>query len=218
MQDAFRTSSWGLGRLSPEAQARYMESEAYCERFFMGQAEVQKARVKLTDILEKEGIPYAIIGALALGEYGHRRVTMDVDVILREDDLRRFKEKYLGRGYAERVEGTGKLLDTKYDVKVDVLSAGRFPGDGKPKPIAFPDPSTTAMRGERFALLPLPRFIELKLAFGMTSARRMHDLADILDLISSAKLPANLVEQLHPYMRDKFRELWQAAQEEDLYS
>jgi hypothetical protein len=156
-----------------------------------------------------------IIGALALNEYGHRRATVDVDVVLREEDLQRFKDRHLGHGYAERVAGTGKLLDTELDVKVDILSTGRFPGDGKPKPIAFPDPATTAVRGRRFALLPLPRFVELKLASGMTAPHRLHDLADILNLVRSAKLPADFALQLHPWVRDKFRELWDAAQSED---
>lgn len=183
----------------------------------MGDSEVQKALYKLTGILESEGIPYAIIGALALNEYGHRRATVDVDLILREDDLGRFKEKYLGKGYVERVVGTGKLTDTDYNVKVDVLSTGRFPGDGKPKPIAFPDPAEVAVRGARFALLPLPRFLELKLASGMTAPHRLHDLADVLNLIRSAKLPAALEGELDPWVRDRFRELWTAAQGEDPY-
>jgi hypothetical protein len=102
-------------------------------------------------------------------------------------------------------------------VKVDVLSTGRFPGDGRPKPIAFPDPATTALKGERFALLPLARFLELKLASGLTAPHRLHDLADVLDLIRSAKLGAELADELHPWVRDKFRELWAAAQFEDPY-
>jgi hypothetical protein len=213
-----RPAEWGVGWLSPDAQARYLEGEAYCERFFMGEAEVQKARQKLTSLLEADGIPYAIIGALALNEYGHRRATVDVDVILRDEDLQRFKAKYLGRGYAERQQGTGKLLDTDHGVRIDVLSTGRFPGDGQPKPIAFPDPATSAIRGAHFALLPLPRFVELKLASGMTAARRLHDLADILDLIASANLSAAFVDELHPYVRDKYMELWRAAQEQDPYA
>jgi hypothetical protein len=208
---------WGAGTLPAAAQARFLEGVAYCERFFMGQSEVQKALFKLVAILDQEKMPHAIIGALALNEYGHRRATVDVDLILREEDLQRFKLKYLGHGYAERVPGTGKLLDTEYDIRVDVLIAGRYPGDGQPKPIAFPDPATTALRAERFALLPLPRFIELKLASGMTAPHRLHDLADVLDLIRSAQLPANLSEQLHPYVRAKFDELWQAAQTPDPY-
>ena len=104
----------------------------------MGEAPVQKAVSKLVGILEAEGLPYAIIGALALNEYDHRRVTVDVDLVMRDDDLQAFKSKWLGKGYAERVPGTRKLLDTENNVHVAVLSTGRFPGDDKPKPIAFP--------------------------------------------------------------------------------
>ncbi|HEY3351622.1 MAG TPA: hypothetical protein VGQ83_00105 [Polyangia bacterium] len=209
--------AWGAGTVPAEVRARFVEGVASWSRFFMGEGEAQKALYKLTAILESEGMPYAIIGALALNAYGHRRATVDVDVVLREDDLQRFKQKYLGRGYVERVAGTGKLLDTEHEVRVDVLSTGRFPGDGKPKPIAFPDPATTAIRGDRFALLPLARFLELKLASGMTAPHRLHDLADVLDLIRSAQLPAETADELHPWVRAKFRELWEAAQGEDVY-
>jgi hypothetical protein len=211
------TTNWGAGSLTAARQARFLDGVAYCERFFMGQAEVQKSLFKLTAILESEGVPYAVIGALALNEYGHRRATVDVDIILRDDDLAAFKARHLGRGYAERVPGTGKLLDTEFEVNVDVLSAGRFPGDGKPKPIAFPDPATTAIRGSGFALLPLPKFLELKLASGLSAAHRLHDLADVLDLIRSARLSLDLVNELDPWVREKYLELWNAAQGEDPY-
>jgi hypothetical protein len=175
-------------------------------------AEAQKALYRLTEILESEGLPYAIIGAFALNEYGHRRVTAGVDLVMRDDDLRTFKH---GKGYAERVPGTGKLLDTDFGVNVDVLSTGRFPGDDKPKPIAFPDPRTTALRGERFALLPMPRFIELKLASGMVAPHRAKDLVDVQELIRSAALPRAVVDDLDPWVRAKFLEVWQLAQAVD---
>jgi hypothetical protein len=132
----------------------------------MGEAEAQLALHKLAAILEAEGLPYAIIGALALDEYGHRRVTVDANLVMGEEHLQEFKRRRLGRGYAERVPGTGKLVDTEHGVNVNVLSTGRFPGDDKTKPIAFPDPAKTAVRGERFALLPLPRYIRAEARFG----------------------------------------------------
>jgi hypothetical protein len=46
---------WGVGRLTAEAEARFDAGLGYCERFFMGEAEVQKALHKLTSILESEG-------------------------------------------------------------------------------------------------------------------------------------------------------------------
>ena len=73
-----------------------------------------------------------------------------------------------------------------------------------------------AVEGERFRILPLPTLIELKLASGMTAPHRLKDLADVLELVRAARLPADLVEALDPYVREKYRELWEAAQVEDL--
>ncbi len=181
----------------------------------MGQAEAQLALYRLAAILEADGLPYAIIGAFALNEYGHRRVTVDVDLVMREEHLAEFKRRHLGDGYQERIPGTGKLLDTVHGVNIDVLSTGRFPGDDKPKPIAFPDPATTALRGQRFALLPMPLFIELKLASGMVAAHRAKDLVDVQELIKSAGLSVSVADELHPWVRAKFLELWQLAQTPD---
>ena len=61
-------------------------------------------------------------------------------------------------------------------------TAGGFLGDGRPKPVAFPDPAVTARRGARVALLPLATLIELKLAFGMTAPDRLKDLAVFVTL------------------------------------
>src|SRR3990172_4642711 len=184
-----RASTWGGSRLSAESEGRFVAGVEYCGRFFVGESEAHKALYKLTALLDTDGLPYAIIGAFALLEYGHRRVTVDVDLIMREEDLQEFKRRWLGKGYAERVANTGKLLDTDFNVHVDVLSAGRFPGDDKPKPIAFPDPATTAIRGAPFALLPVERWIELKLASGMVAPHRLKDLVDVQELIRSARLP-----------------------------
>jgi hypothetical protein len=46
----------------------------------------------------------------------------------------------------------------------------------------------------------------------MTAPHRLKDLADVLELIRALQLNQAFVEQLHPYVRDKFRELWGAAQ------
>ncbi|MBI5478851.1 MAG: hypothetical protein HY906_08350 [Deltaproteobacteria bacterium] len=201
--------------LSAESEARFIAGVEYCGRFFVGESEAHKALYKLTALLDAERLPYAIIGAFALLEYGHRRVTVDVDLVMREEDLQEFKRRHLGAGYSERVPGTGKLLDTELGVNVDVLSTGRFPGDDKPKPIAFPDPATAAVRGARFALLPMPCFIELKLASGMVAPHRAKDLVDVQELIRSAQLPRDVAATLHPWVRAKFLELWELAQVAD---
>ncbi|HEX9944846.1 MAG TPA: hypothetical protein VGG03_22785 [Thermoanaerobaculia bacterium] len=181
----------------------------------MGESEVQRALEKVAHLLEEDGIPYALIGAMALNAYGYRRVTVDVDLLLTRDGLEAFKAKHLGLGYVHKFPGSKGLRDTEHGVTIDVVLAGEYPGDGLPKPVAFPDPASEAVRIDQTDLLPLPKLIELKLASGMTAPHRLKDLADVLETIRILKLPAELVEELDPYVHEKYRELWQAAQAEE---
>jgi hypothetical protein len=98
---------------------------------------------------------------------------------------------------------------------VDVVLAGEYPGDGKPKPVAFPDPARVAVRGRRVALLPLEKLIELKLASGMSAPHRLEDLADVLELIRALALPLETAVSLDASVRGKYEELWRAAQGAD---
>jgi hypothetical protein len=199
-------------RLDPELEARLDAGIEEAEKFFMGESKVQRARNKVARLLSEDGIPYALIGAMALNAYGYERVTVDVDLLLTAEGLENFKKRHLGFGYVQKLPGSKGLRDTENGVNIDVFLAGEYPGDRLPKPVAFPDPARAAVRGENLALLPLPRLIELKLASGMTAPHRLKDLADVIEVIRILKLPAELVEELHPYVREKYRELWQAAQ------
>lgn len=181
----------------------------------MGEADVQRALERLAGILDEKRIPYAIIGGLALNEWGYRRVTVDVDVLLTADGLRSLRAEVLGRGYLEKFPGSRGLRDMESGVTVDVVLAGEYPGDGKPKPVAFPDPAEAAVRGRRIALLPLDKLIELKLASGMSAPHRLKDLADVLELIRALSLPLDEAGALDASVRAKYQELWQAAQTAD---
>jgi hypothetical protein len=213
---AERSSAWANApRLAPEREARLLEGVAHTSRFFMGEADVQRALEKLTRCLEEQQIPYAIVGALALGEHGYRRATVDINVLVTREGLARFKQRFLGHGYVERFAGSKGMRDTENGVPIDVLLTGDYPGDGLPKPVAFPDPATTALRGRRVAVLPLAKLVELKLASGMTAPHRLRDLADVLELIRAARLPASFADEIDPFVREKYVELWQAAQSAD---
>ena len=48
----------------------------------MADADVHRALDKLVSTFETLGLPYAIIGAMALNEFGYQRTTVDVDVLL----------------------------------------------------------------------------------------------------------------------------------------
>jgi hypothetical protein len=208
----------GENRLHPsdwEQAGRLWAGIAEAGRFFMGESKVQRAASKVVRLLEEDQIPYALIGAMALNAYGYLRATVDVDLLLTREGLEAFKERHLGLGYVQKFPGSKGLRDTEHGVSIDFVLAGEYPGDGLPKPVAFPDPATAAVKVDHTALLPLPRIIELKLASGMTAPHRLKDLSDVVELIRILEVPAELADELDPYVREKFRELWRAAQTRD---
>ena len=183
------------------------EAEAY----FMGGGGVHNAAAAIAERLTEAGIDYAIAGAIALGEHGFKRLTVDVDILIRREGLDRFKAEWLGRGYLDVRPGGKAVRDTINDVKIDFLLTGDFPGDGKPKPVAFPDPRDAAIAGDKYRIVSLPRLVEMKLASGMTAPHRLQDLADVLRLIRAADLPRDFGGKIDPYVRAKFEELWLAS-------
>lgn len=186
--------------------------------FFMGKSPVHAAAARLAGALAELGIPYAIAGALAANAHGHVRTTEDVDVLLTREGLEKFKERWLGRGWAEQHPGSRGLRDTVCRVNVDVLLSGGYPGDGKPKPVRFPDPSDVGEADPAgMKVLSLPALLTLKLASGMTAPHRPRDLDDVIQLIRRNRLGRDYAERLDPWVRQKYSELWEAAQITDEY-
>ena len=84
-----------------------------------------------------------------------------------------------------------------------------------PKAVRFPEPGAVAIAAGRFRTVSLPRFLELKLASGMTAPHHLQDLAGVQRLAATAKLPRDLGESLDPYVRKEFYEMWDTAQHAD---
>jgi len=182
------------------------------DEFFMGKSKVHRTAETLFAHLREEKIDFALAGALAVNVYGLRRMTEDVDVLITPDGLRHFKEHWLGRGYVEIRHGTKAVRDTETRVKIDFLLTGEFPGDGRPKPVQFPDPKDHVEWIEGTPVLALPFLIELKLASGMTTKDRPRDFDDVIRLIRVRDLPQAFADHLNPFVRSKFDELWEVAQ------
>ena len=184
--------------------------------FFMQTGAVHQTLRALARRLDEAQIPYAVVGAMALGFHGLVRATVDVDILLTKEGLERFKERYLGLGYVAAFPGAAKgFRDTDTGVKIDVITTGEYPGDGRPKPVRFPDPNDAAVELEGTRVISLERFIDLKLASGMTAAHRRRDIADVQDLIRATKLPAELADRLDPSVQPLYRQLWEEAQADD---
>jgi hypothetical protein len=179
----------------------------------MREGDVYDALRRLARRLDEEGLPYAVVGGMALVEHGYRRTTEDIDVLMRRETLDAFRERLVGRGYVPAFPHAAKTFrDTETGVRIEIVTTGDYPGDGKPKPVRFPDPDAVAVSGEDFRFVGLETLVELKLASGLSAAHRARDLVDIQDLIFRAKLPLDLGERLDPSVREEYRRLWQLAQ------
>lgn len=191
------------------ADSRLALSEG--SRFFEGKGRVQEALSKITRKLNDFGVPYCVVGGMALFLHGYRRLTEGVDILVTRDGLKEIHAKLDDLGYLPPFDHSKNLRDTDLGVRIEFLIAGEYPGDGKPKPVAFPDPTTSGVEVDGIAYLSLPRLVELKLASGMTNISRMRDLSDVLELIKARGLLLAFAEELDPFVRDKYRELWGRA-------
>ena len=180
--------------------------------YYMARGDVFTTLQNLTRRLDEERIPYALIGGLALAAHGFVRMTQDVDILMTREGLESFKQRFLGRGYVLAFSGAEKTFrDTETQVRIEILITGDFPGDGKPKPVAFPDPSIVFTERGGMRVIPMETLIELKLASGMSAPHRLRDLADVQDLITTLKLPLEFAKRLDASVRETFLKLWNNA-------
>lgn len=184
------------------------------DRYFSRDNEVFKTLRKIARRLDDLDVPYAVVGGLALFAHGYERFTSDVDILVSPDGLKTIHDRLEGLGYLPPFKGSKNLRDTEHGVRIEFLVAGQHPGSGMSMPIAFPDPDDVAVELDGIRYLNLPTLVELKLASGMTGGiHRMKDLVDVIELIKITSPPASFADELNPYVRDKYLELWTAVAE-----
>ncbi len=183
-------------------------------RFFMGEGTLNETLRRVAKDLENHGIDYSLIGAVALNQHGYRRFTEDIDLLLTREGLEKFQKELVGLGYRPAFEGaTKKFRTTEENVTVEIITSGEFPGDGKPKPVVFPNPQDVSVEIDGIKTVNLEKLIELKLASGMTAPHRLKDLADVQEVIKIKNLRADFAEKLNPFVREKYLELQKAVEE-----
>ena len=183
--------------------------------YFAGKGRLHSTLRQLVQRLQEEDIPYALLGGLALAEHGFPRLTEDIDLLLTPAGLQRFHQRLVGREYRPASSGAHKTMrDTETGVRIEIVTTGEYPGDGLPKPIAFPDPAApgATIQIEGIRVVTLETLIELKLASGTSAPHRLRDLADVQDLIVRLELPLSWGDRLDPSVQPAYRDLWEKAQ------
>lgn len=194
--------------LNQDVRRALLEGSMHFEK----ESAVHKTLLKITGKLEELDIPYAVAGGMALFFHGYRRFTEDVHILVSPEGLKLIHERLEGLGYLAVHQGSKNLRDTETGVRIEFLKSGDYPGDGKPKAVAFPRPEAAAVVIEGVPCLEVHRLVELKLASSAAPGRRK-DLGDVQELIRLLGLPLQLAEQLDPALRDLYRQLWQEVQD-----
>jgi hypothetical protein len=180
--------------------------------FFEKKDPVHQTLQRLAKRLEKAGISYAVVGAMAVNLHGARRTTDDVDVLLTAKGLERFRQELLPKFYRQAEGRPRRFVERKSGVRVDCLVTGHFPGFGKSAPFAFPDPAQASEEIEKVHVVTLPQLIQLKLAAG-----RYYDFGDVVFLIRVHNLDESFLEKLHPSVHRDFIECLEEKRREDEY-
>ena len=179
---------------------------------FEKESAVHRALERITARLDQLGVAYAVVGGMALFFHGFRRFTEDIDILVSREGLDRIHRELEGLGWVPPFEGSKNLRDAELGVKIEFLVTGEYPGDGKPKPVAFPDPAAVGVEVGGVRCVNLPTLVELKLTSGMTAPGRLKDLGDIEQVIRTLDLPRDFALRLNPFVRSRYEELWDGVE------
>ena len=180
--------------------------------FFDGKDEVHKTMRRLIRRLDRAGIPYAIMGGMAVYAHHYRRTTDDLDVLLTPKGFAEFRRRFVPKQYATTPKRSRRFVDTQNQVTLDVLITGYYPGMGEPGPITFPDPAKVGEPRGKVKVIDLPTLVQLKLA-----ARRYQDFADVVNLIRFNELDESFKARLHPSVQRDYIECLEEKRREDEY-
>lgn len=171
----------------------------------LGNAPLWETATQCHDVLSSAGVPHAVVGGVAVCLHGYQRNTIDLDVLIRQEDASIVQRTLTDAGFIWKEDGHEFV--GPHGVPVQFLYAGDRAGSGSP--VSLPDPSSAAVTTkEGLTVLSLAKLIEVKLACGEGNLRRTHkDFADVVELISVNHLGQSFARFLHKSLRRTYREL-----------
>jgi hypothetical protein len=84
-------------------------------RHFEEDSAVFKALHRIAQRLNALGVPYAVVGGMALFRHGLRRFTEDVDILVTKEDLKTIHDELEGLGYLPPFAHSKHLRDTQLE-------------------------------------------------------------------------------------------------------
>jgi len=161
-------------------------------------------------LLSKAKVPHALVRGVAVCLHGYQRNTVDVDLLIRREDVEAVREILKRENYAWHPEEAE--FRSASGVALQFLLAGDRAGAGSP--VTLPDPGDTKAITEIEGLhvLTLAKLIESKIACGEGNLRRTHkDFADVVELIVGNRLDGSFARFLHKSVRSAYRTLVRAS-------
>jgi predicted nucleotidyltransferase len=170
--------------------------------------DLKKSIQELYNILSQNNINFTIIGGAARNEYGVKKITEDVDILVDAKDKEKMKK--LPIGYIKELsKGTTRVFSLhEPKTKVEVIYTGEISGDGI-HGLVYVDPKKVSERHNGIPFLTLKNLVMYKL-----SAARHKDYADVQELIKVNKLKRNYADKFRVDLKNKYIELYDETKNE----
>lgn len=170
---------------------------------------VDEALPAVRALFAAAGVPYRIVGGVAVVHHGYARTTEDIDVLVGRHALARLQAHLAAHGF-EQPTNRARLVHVASGIPIDLLVEGStIP---RPGAVPFPDPETTAASDSDPVVVALPVLLVLKL-----QSNRHQDIADVVALLKrldearylevEAAVPAGLRVELTRLRDDALEEL-----------
>lgn len=157
-------------------------------------------------LLAAAKIPHAVVGGVAVCLHGYRRNTVDVDMLVRQEDSNAIRQALEAENFAWNAKQ--KEFRSPSGLAIQFLLAGDRAG--KDSEVKLPDPGDehAITEIEDLPVLTLAKLIESKIACGLGNLRRTHkDFADVIELILHNRLNSTFARRLHKSLRATYRKL-----------
>lgn len=156
--------------------------------------------------LARAEVPHAICGGVAVCLHGYQRNTVDIDLVVRSEDIDSVRSALGEEGL--HWDEARKEFRAENGVVAQFLVAGERAGKGQAATIPDPFDPKSLVEIEGLPVVSLAKLIEMKLASGTGDLRRTHkDFADVVELIALHQLDGSFARFLEKSLRKTYRTL-----------